>query len=150
MLLPACFAGREEHIHVGAIGESTLARLAQLHWRRRHHALVRMAQFILALIPQFMETASNVVIEGCAGTGKSFLACCLAKQACRMRRSARYVRLRPAHGARRARSHRAVGREDIEEIRAVRAPAPGRVAHGRRRRHRHKLPVRADRATLRG
>lgn len=82
-----------------------------------------------------METASNVVIEGCAGTGKSFLACCLAKQACRMRRSARYVRLRPAHGARRARSHRAVGREDIEEIRAVRAPAPGRVAHGRRRRH---------------
>ena len=55
--------------------------------------MVRMAQFILALIPQFMETASNVVIEGCAGTGKSFLACCLAKQACRMRRSARYVRL---------------------------------------------------------
>lgn len=70
-----------------------MARLAQLHWRRRHHVLVRMAQFILALIPQFMETASNVVIEGCTGTGKSFLACCLAKQACRMRRSARYVRL---------------------------------------------------------
>ena len=42
---------------------------------------------------QFMETASNVVIEGCTGTGKSFLACCLAKQACRMRRNARYVRL---------------------------------------------------------
>lgn len=57
---------------------------------------------------------------------------------------------RPAHEARRARGHRAVGREDIEEIRAVRAPAPGRVAHGRRRRHRHKLPVRADRATLCG
>ena len=56
--------------------------------------MVRMAQFILALIPQFMETVSNVVIEGCTGTGtgKSFLACCLAKQACRMRRSARYVR----------------------------------------------------------
>lgn len=34
-----------------------------------------------------------MVIEGCAGTGKSFLTCCLAKQACRMRRSARYVRL---------------------------------------------------------
>lgn len=42
---------------------------------------------------QFMESASNVVIEGCTGTGKSYLACCLAKQACRMRRSARYVRL---------------------------------------------------------
>lgn len=42
---------------------------------------------------QFMESASNVVIEGCTGTGKSYLACCLAKQACRMRRSARYIRL---------------------------------------------------------
>ena len=42
---------------------------------------------------QFMETARNVVIEGCTGTGKSYLACCLAKQACKKRRSARYVRL---------------------------------------------------------
>ena len=42
---------------------------------------------------QFMETARNVVIEGCTGTGKSYLACCLAKQACKRRRSARYVRL---------------------------------------------------------
>ena len=39
---------------------------------------------------QFMETARNVVIEGCAGTGKSFLACCIAKQACKKRKSARY------------------------------------------------------------
>ena len=42
---------------------------------------------------QFMSSASNVVIEGCTGTGKSYLACCLAKQACKQRRSARYVRL---------------------------------------------------------
>ncbi len=42
---------------------------------------------------QFMESASNVVIEGCTGTGKSYLACCLVKQACRMRRGARYIRL---------------------------------------------------------
>ena len=34
-----------------------------------------------------------MVIEGCTGTGKSYLACCIAKQACEMRRSARYVRL---------------------------------------------------------
>ena len=49
-LLPACFAGRKEHIHVGAIGESPLVRLVQQHWCRRHHALVWMVQFILALI----------------------------------------------------------------------------------------------------
>lgn len=42
---------------------------------------------------QFMDSASNVVIEGCTGTGKSYLACCLAKQACKRRRSARYIRL---------------------------------------------------------
>ncbi len=30
---------------------------------------------------QFMESASNVVIEGCTGTGKSYLACCLAVSA---------------------------------------------------------------------
>lgn len=42
---------------------------------------------------QFMDSASNVVIEGCTGTGKSYLGCCLAKQACRKRRSARYIRL---------------------------------------------------------
>ena len=42
---------------------------------------------------QFMNSAANVVIEGCTGTGKSFLGCCLAKQACKQRRSARYVRM---------------------------------------------------------
>lgn len=46
-----------------------------------------------ALTCQFMDRAANVIVEGCTGTGKSFLACCIAKQACRMRRSARYVRL---------------------------------------------------------
>lgn len=42
---------------------------------------------------QFMSQAANVVIEGCTGTGKSYLGCRLAKQACKMRRSARYVRM---------------------------------------------------------
>lgn len=42
---------------------------------------------------QFMSRAANVVIEGCTGTGKSYLACCMAKQACGMRRSTRYIRL---------------------------------------------------------
>ena len=42
---------------------------------------------------QFMSSAANVVIEGCTGTGKSFLGCCLAKQACKRRRSARYIRM---------------------------------------------------------
>lgn len=42
---------------------------------------------------QFMSRAANVVIEGCTGTGKSYLACCIAKRACGMRRSARYIRL---------------------------------------------------------
>ena len=41
-----------------------------------------------ALTCQFMDRAANVIVEGCTGTGKSFLACCIAKQACRMRRSA--------------------------------------------------------------
>lgn len=42
---------------------------------------------------RFMSQAANVGIEGCTGTGKSHLGRCLAKQACRMRRSARYVRM---------------------------------------------------------
>ncbi len=42
---------------------------------------------------RFVSSAANVAIEGCAGTGKSHLACRLAEQACRMRGGARYVRL---------------------------------------------------------
>lgn len=40
-----------------------------------------------------MTGSRNVVIEECTGTGKSYLACCIAKRACNMRSSARYVRL---------------------------------------------------------
>lgn len=40
-----------------------------------------------------MDRAANVIVEGCTGTGKRCLARCMAKQACRMRRSARCIRL---------------------------------------------------------
>lgn len=56
---------------------------------------------------------------------------------------------RPAHGARRARGHGALEREDPEEVRPLRDPRIGRVAHGGRRRPRHQLPVRAGGTTLR-
>lgn len=46
-----------------------------------------------ALACQFMDRAANVIVEGCAGTGKGCLARCMARQACRMRRSARCIRL---------------------------------------------------------
>jgi hypothetical protein len=39
-----------------------------------------------------MDRADNSIVEGCTGTGKSYLACCMAKQACSTRRSARYIR----------------------------------------------------------
>jgi len=42
---------------------------------------------------QFMRDAGSVIIEGCTGSGKSYLMCALAKQACRMRKSVRYIRL---------------------------------------------------------
>lgn len=46
-----------------------------------------------ALTCQFMDRAANVIVEGDTGTGMSYLACCMAKQECRMRRSARCIRL---------------------------------------------------------
>jgi DNA replication protein DnaC len=49
-----------------------LARLATGQWLREHH---------------------NVLITGPAGVGKSYLACALAQQACRLGFSARYLRL---------------------------------------------------------
>lgn len=42
---------------------------------------------------QFAAFAANVVIEGYAGAGKSYLAYCIARRACEMRRSARHVLL---------------------------------------------------------
>ena len=46
-----------------------------------------------ALTCQSMDRAANAIVEGCAGTGKSYLACCMARQTCRMRGSARCIRL---------------------------------------------------------
>lgn len=42
---------------------------------------------------QFMAGTTSVIIEGCTGTGKSYLMCAIAKQACQMRKSVRYIRL---------------------------------------------------------
>ena len=41
----------------------------------------------------FVDTATDIIIEGFTGTGKSYLACALAKQACKHRIGALYVRL---------------------------------------------------------
>lgn len=91
-----------------------------------------------------MESASNVVIEECTGTGKSYLACCLAKQACRMRRSARYVRLPDLLMERDELA--ATERSNAKILRkyALRSWS-WTVAHRGRERRRHLLPVRADR-----
>ena len=82
-----------------------------------------------ALTCQFMDRAANVIVEGCTGTGKSYLACCMAKQACRMRRSALHKAARPADGARRASGDRALRRQDPEKVRALRAASHRRVAY---------------------
>ena len=58
-----CLPDRKEHIHVGLIGESTLARLARLRWCGWHYPLARLAQFILALI--------DVPGQGSAAHGKA-------------------------------------------------------------------------------
>lgn len=54
------------------LDRATLARLGTGTWLRQHH---------------------NVLITGPAGVGKSYLACALAQQACRLGFSARYLRL---------------------------------------------------------
>lgn len=54
------------------LDRALLARLATGQWLREHH---------------------NVLITGPAGVGKSYLACALAQQACRLGYSARYLRL---------------------------------------------------------
>lgn len=42
---------------------------------------------------QFVERSTNVVLQGFTGSGKTYLACALAKQACKLRISTCYVRL---------------------------------------------------------
>jgi DNA replication protein DnaC len=42
---------------------------------------------------QFIRTSSNVIFQGFTGSGKSYLACCLGKQACRQGIRTRYIRL---------------------------------------------------------
>ena len=42
---------------------------------------------------QFMETHRNVIFQGFTGSGKSWLACCIAKEACKRKYRTRYIRM---------------------------------------------------------
>jgi DNA replication protein DnaC len=42
---------------------------------------------------QFMHSRTNVIFQGFTGSGKTFLACALGKQACKQQVRTRYVRL---------------------------------------------------------
>lgn len=42
---------------------------------------------------QFVKNTHDMIIEGCTGTGKTWLACALGKQACKMQYRTRYIRM---------------------------------------------------------
>lgn len=42
---------------------------------------------------QFMESHRNVIFQGFTGSGKSWLACCIGKEACKRKYRVRYVRI---------------------------------------------------------
>ena len=42
---------------------------------------------------QFMEMHRNVIFQGFTGSGKSWLACCIAKEACKRKYRTRYIRM---------------------------------------------------------
>lgn len=42
---------------------------------------------------QFMETHRNVIFQGFTGSGKSWLACCIAQEACKRKYRTRYIRM---------------------------------------------------------
>ncbi len=88
----------------------------------------------------FMDRGANVVIEG-TGTGKSCLACCIAKQACRMRRSARYIRLPDLLMERDELAATERSNAKILKKYARCETRPGRMAHRRTSPTRTSLPV---------
>lgn len=42
---------------------------------------------------QFVKNTRDVIIEGCTGTGKTWLTCALGRQACKMQHRTRYIRM---------------------------------------------------------
>lgn len=42
---------------------------------------------------QFIETSSNIIFQGFTGSGKTYLACAIGRQACKVKMRTRYIRL---------------------------------------------------------
>lgn len=42
---------------------------------------------------RFVKNTHDLIIEGCTGTGKTWLACALGRQACKMQHRTRYIRM---------------------------------------------------------
>jgi DNA replication protein DnaC len=42
---------------------------------------------------QFIETCSNIIFQGFTGSGKTYLACAIGRQACKVKKRTRYIRL---------------------------------------------------------
>ena len=66
------------------------ADIGSMIYEGRH---IDKALILQAATCQFASSATNIIIEGATGVGKSFCGCMLAKQCCKNRISSRYIRL---------------------------------------------------------